>query len=68
MLYNPLRFLFVPITTLVYALSLLYTRIHAFVTITDDGWGTRNVGSNEKKSFMNKYINKAKKTTTHAVQ
>jgi len=41
MLYRPLSFLFMPFYTLIYGFSLVYTRIHAAVTIADDGWGTR---------------------------
>ncbi|MCL2437137.1 MAG: glycosyltransferase family 2 protein [Clostridiales bacterium] len=41
LLYRPLDFLLVPIYTLVYGFSLIFTRIHALVTITNDGWGTR---------------------------
>ena len=48
LLYKPLRFVFAPIYTFVYGISLLYTRIHAAVTITDDGWGTRAVATEEE--------------------
>jgi len=41
LLYNPVRFLFAPVYFLAYGLSLTYTRIHAALTITNDGWGTR---------------------------
>lgn len=41
MLYRPFTFLFMPFYTLIYGISLIYTRIHAAVTIRDDGWGTR---------------------------
>jgi len=43
MLYRPFRFLFMPFFTLIYGFSLVYTRIHAAITITDDGWGTRDM-------------------------
>ena len=43
MLYKPLRFIFAPFHSLLYGLTLIFTRIHAAVTLTDDGWGTRTV-------------------------
>jgi len=42
LLYNPVRFLFAPVYFFAYGLSLTYTRIHAAITITNDGWGTRD--------------------------
>ena len=45
LLYNPVRFLFAPFYFIFYGLSLAYTRIHAALTITDDGWGTRGTGA-----------------------
>jgi len=43
LLYKPARFLLAPIYFFIYGLSLTYTRIHAALTITNDGWGTRSV-------------------------
>ena len=50
--YNPLRFLWVPIYSFVYALSLAFTRVHAAITIRDDGWGTRGAGKNKEKEIQ----------------
>jgi len=44
MLYKPIRFLLTPFYTLVYGVSLIYTRAHAAITIHNDGWGTRGSG------------------------
>ncbi|MCL1788022.1 MAG: glycosyltransferase family 2 protein, partial [Defluviitaleaceae bacterium] len=47
LLYRPLHFFLVPLYTLVYGISLAFTRVHAFVTLGNDGWGTRNVEEDE---------------------
>lgn len=49
LLYQPIRFLFIPIYLFVYGMSLIYTRIYAAVTLKDDSWGTR-VSKDKKKS------------------
>ena len=41
LLYRPLHFLLVPVYTITYGATLIFTRIHALVTIRNDGWGTR---------------------------
>ena len=41
MLYNPIRFLFVPVYFFVYGVSLAITRLYAAFTIKNDDWGTR---------------------------
>ncbi|MCL2367360.1 MAG: glycosyltransferase family 2 protein [Oscillospiraceae bacterium] len=51
MLYKPLRFLFAPFHSLLYGLTLLFTRIHAAVTITNDDWGTRQVAEEEQEAL-----------------
>ena len=48
LLYRPIRFLFAPIYFFVYGFSLAYTRIHAAITIMDDGWGTRGAGASQE--------------------
>jgi len=48
LLYRPIRFLLVPFYFLAYGFSLSYTRIHAIITIKNDGWGTRGSGKKKK--------------------
>ena len=52
LLYRPLHFLLVPIYTFVYGLSLTYTRIHAALTLKNDGWGTRAVESERVEQMI----------------
>ncbi|MCL2856953.1 MAG: glycosyltransferase family 2 protein [Oscillospiraceae bacterium] len=52
LLYNPVRFLFAPFYFFVYGFSLAYTRIHAALTITDDGWGTRGGVKRQKEQAV----------------
>lgn len=49
LLYKPARFLLAPMYFFAYGLSLMYTRIHAAITIANDDWGTRLIG---KKSSL----------------
>ena len=49
LLYRPLHFFLVPVYTLVYGVSLAFTRVHAFLTIANDGWGTRDVEETEEE-------------------
>ena len=47
--YKPWRFIFAPFHSFLYGLTLIYTRIHAAVTIADDGWGTRKMERQPRK-------------------
>jgi len=49
LLYNPIRFALAPIFFFVYGISLTITRVHAVVTIKNDGWGTRTAAKNARK-------------------
>jgi len=59
LLYRPIRFIFVPIYIFAYGISLTYTRIHAAITIKDDGWGTREIKEGNKIISVIKKIKNA---------
>jgi len=45
LMFRPLQFFVIPLYTLVYGTSLIFTRIHALVTIRNDRWGTRDINT-----------------------
>lgn len=48
-LYKPLYFIIMPLYSLVYGLFLIFIRIYALITITNDKWGTRQKIANEEE-------------------
>ena len=64
MLYKPIRFIVAPFHSFFYGLTLMFTRIHAAVTLSDDGWGTRAVA--DKGTTKDAEINPAKNAESAA--
>ena len=53
LLYRPSRFLFMPLYFFAYGISLMITRIHAAITVTNDSWGIRGGGEKTDEDRQN---------------